>query len=257
MPILRLADLTWPEVRDLDRDRLVAILPLGAVEAHGPHLPLSTDPIIATAMAETGAQRLDGRGVVPLLLPGIDYTAASFAAGFPGTLSVRPETVTALLVDVANALGSQGIRWIAWVNAHFDPAHLGSLYAARKALDTARQDGMPVPSVIFPDVTRKPWALRLTDEFRSGACHAGQYEGSIVLARRPDLVRDDLRRELEENPKSLSVAIRDRLDSFEAAGGPDAYFGDPAGATAEEGRSTLETLGAILEEAVLEALDSQ
>ena len=157
--------------------------------------------------------------------------------------------MTALLTDIATALASHGARWLVFANAHFDPLHLGSLYAARKAIEA---EGLL--KVIFPDVTRKPWALRLSEEFKSGACHAGQYEGSVVLARRPELVREDVRRELAANPRSLSTAIRDGLGTFEEAGGPEAYFGDPAAATAEEGQETVEILGEILAEAVLGAV---
>ncbi|MGA0870338.1 MAG: creatininase family protein, partial [Planctomycetota bacterium] len=109
--------------------------------------------------------------------------------------------------------------------------------------------------LIYPDLTRRPWAQRLTDEFKSGACHAGQFEGSIVLAERPDLVRDAIRAELPPNPVSLSVAIRDGKQSFEEAGGDRAYFGIPAAATAAEGERTITELGMILAEAVLAQID--
>ncbi len=225
----------------------MAILPAGAVEAHGPHLPTSTDRVIALAMAEDGARRLAEHGVPAIVLPPVDYTAASFAAAFPGTVSVRPETVTSLLVDVAEALAGWGIATLAFANAHFDPAHLGALYAARTKI---REAGSI--AVVFPDVTRKPWALRLTDELKSGACHAGRYEGSVVMAQEPELVREERRRTLKPNPSSLSVAIREGRKDFAEAGGPEAYFGAPAEATAEEGRSTVVELGAILAEAVLD-----
>jgi creatinine amidohydrolase len=104
--------------------------------------------------------------------------------------------------------------------------------------------------VAFPNLTLKPWAARLSEEFRSGACHAGQFETSIVLAERPELVREAIRATLPPNPASLSRAIRDGKQSFEEAGGSRAYFGYPSQATAEEGRATIDTLGAILEEAV-------
>lgn len=249
MPLLRLAEMTWEEMREVPRERAVAIVPVGATEAHGPHLPLGTDVIIAEAMARRGAERLSDRGAHALVLPPLAYTAAGYAAGFAGTVSIRPETVTALLVDIARGLAAH-VRAVIVANAHLDPTHIGSIYAAREALGDA-----PV-AFVFPDVTRKPWALRLTDEFKSGACHAGQYEGSIVMAERPDLVRDDLRRALAPNPHSLSTAIRAGLDSFEQAGGPRAYFGDPAAATAAEGQGTIETLGRILEEAALAAMDT-
>ena len=77
------------------------------------------------------------------------------------------------------------------------------------------------------------------------ACHAGRFEGSVVLAERPELFRRGLAEELEPNPSSLSTAIRSGATSFEEAGGPRAYFGWPADATAEEGRRTVRTLGIL------------
>jgi creatinine amidohydrolase len=109
--------------------------------------------------------------------------------------------------------------------------------------------------VAFPDLTYKPWVLRLTEEFQSGACHAGSFEGSVVMAARPDLVREKIRRSLEPNPQSLSVAIREGKNTFEEAGGDQAYFGEPAAASVEEGRRTIEILGEILAEAVLAEMD--
>src|SRR5213594_1424717 len=93
MAVLEFAHLTWEEVRDLDWTKAVAILPLGAVEAHGPHLPLATDVIIAETMARAAAARLATRGYDAVLLPPLAYTAAEFAVGFPGTISLRPATV--------------------------------------------------------------------------------------------------------------------------------------------------------------------
>ena len=251
MPIHPLAELTWEEVRDLDRGRTVAVLPVGAVEAHGPHLPLGTDGLIAEAAARAAAARLDERGLGVVILPALVYTAAPFAAGFAGTLSVTPATVTALIVDLARELTRHGFAALAIANAHLDPAHLSAL--GKAALQAQEEDLLPVVS---PDLTRKPWAQRLTEEFMSGACHAGRYEGSIVMAERPDLVREPVRRALPANPASLSSAIRAGARTFEDAGGPRAYFGWPADATAEEGARTIEELGAILAEAVLEATRS-
>jgi creatinine amidohydrolase len=240
-----LAAMTWEEARDIAGPGSVAILPVGAIEAHGPHLPLETDVIIAQAMARSGAARMIARGVGAVILPSLAYTAAPFAREFGGTLSLRPETVTATVADIAAGLAHQGFGALAIANAHLDPAHLASLDAAVASI---RRDG--VPAVAFPNLAVKPWALRLGDEFRSGACHAGRFETSIVLAERPELVRESSRAALPPNPASLSRAIRDGKTTFEAAGGPRAYFGFPAEATAEEGRATVEILGAILDEAV-------
>jgi creatinine amidohydrolase len=245
MPVLRLAELPWTEVAALERGRSVALLPVGAIEAHGPHLPLGTDCVIAEAMAAAAAERLDRRGLTALLLPALAYTAAPFAAAFPGTVSLSAATVTALVVEVGQSLAAAGLPLLAIANAHFDPTHV---HALRTAAEELGREGKI--AVAFPDLTRRALAARLTDEFRSGACHAGRFETSIVLAERPELVRETTMAALPDNTASLSRAIRDGKQSFEEAGGAQAYFGFPAQATAEEGRATVEVLGAILEEAV-------
>lgn len=247
-----LAAMTWEEARDTSGPGSAAILPVGAIEAHGPHLPLETDVIIAQAMARAGAARLGARGSRLVILPPLTYTAAAFAGGFAGTLSLRPETVTSTVVDIAASLSRHGFGLLAIANAHLDPGHLASLDAAVNAI--RRDLGL---AVAFPNLAAKPWALRLGEEFRSGACHAGQFETSIVLAERPELVREAIRAELPPNPSSLSRAIRDGKQSFEAADGARAYFGFPAQATPEEGRATIEVLGAILDEAVQAELDAR
>lgn len=250
MSLLRLEELPWTEVEALDRAVAVPILPVGAMEAHGPHLPLATDGIIAEAMAEEGAARLAARGLTPLLLPTLHYTPAPFAAGFAGTLTLRPETLEALIVDLAGALARHRFRLLAVANAHLDPTHRQAL--RRSSETAAAHGGIPL---IVPDLARRHLASRLGEEFQSGACHAGRYEGSVVLARRPELVREELQRKLSPNPASLVTAIQQGKKSFEEAGGPLAYFGDPAAANAEEGEHTVAVLGEILAEAVLEALE--
>ena len=248
MAVYELASLTWEEARAVAGPGTVAVLPVGAIEAHGPHLPLDTDVIIAEAMAREGADRLAARGRDVVLLPSLAYSAAPFAAAFPGTISLRPETVTALIVDIARGLATHGIMTFAIANAHLDPAHLGSLHAAVEALASTAE-----VVAIFPDLTRKPWGSRLSDEFRSGACHAGRFESSIILAEHRDRVRDAVRAALPAVPHSLSEAIREGKRTFEEAGGPRAYFGDPASASDEEGRATVEVLDGNLEDAVEEA----
>jgi creatinine amidohydrolase len=241
--------LTWEEARDLDRTHAVAVLPIGATEAHGPHLPLGTDTLIAAAMARAGAERLQAEGFATVLLPPLAYSAAPFAAGFPGTLSISAATVRELVLDVARELTRLEFRALAIANAHLDPAHLDALTAAAERARAER-----LLPIAWPDLTRRAHAARLGDEFKSGACHAGRYEGSIVMATAPELVREQIRKTLPPNPASLSTAIRAGLATFEQAGGPRAYFGWPADASAEEGEVTIGVLGEMLAESVHEAL---
>ena len=147
-----LAAMTWEEARDAGGRGAAAILPVGAVEAHGPHLPLETDVIIAEAMARAGAGRLVAGGVRVVVLPPLVYTAAAFAQGFAGTVSLRPETVTATVIDIAGSLARHGFGVLAIANAHLDPAHLASLDAAVE--DILRQGALaPWP---FPNSPPSP-----------------------------------------------------------------------------------------------------
>ena len=246
---------TWTDLehaglgRGRSGTRVVALLPVGAVEAHGPHLPLVTDVVIAEAAARAALPGLQGRGLDPFLLPPVPYTAAPIAAGFPGTISLRPDTFSALLTDVATSLERQAVAALVVVNAHLDPAHLASILQAVHAYPGS----MPV---IHPDLTERRWALRLGEEFRSGACHAGCYETSVVMAAAPELVREGVRRTLPGNPASLSLAIRAGKTTFEEAGVAQAYCGDPAAASAAEGEETIAVLGRIVVKAVAQRLGS-
>lgn len=244
--VRRFDELTWPEVERLDPARTVALLPVGAIEAHGPHLPLATDLVIAEAMARATAERLEEGGDFDvLLLPTLPYGAAKFAAAFAGTLDAPGDAMRSLITAVGRGLAGR-VVCLGIANAHLDPAHLASVHHGVEAL-------AGVLPVGFPDLTRRELAERLGEEFRSGACHAGRFETSLVLAARPDLVHDEARSRLPSHPVSLSQAIRAGLRSFEEAGLPDAYCGDPAAASAEEGTELIEILGEALYEAVVEA----
>ena len=104
MPAHLFAEMTWEELRDLDKRSTVAIVPVGAVEAHGPHLPVGTDVVIAEGMARACAEELEESGLTGLVLPPLWYTAAPFAGNFPGTIGVQADMVTDLLIQIATSL---------------------------------------------------------------------------------------------------------------------------------------------------------
>ncbi len=244
------AESNWPSVRDALRSgrKSVAILPCGATEAHGPHLPLNTDVIISKTMAARAQAILDRRGYVAAVLPPLAYMPAGYAAAFAGTINVSVEAAKALVLDIAASLKAQGFACLAFANSHFDPANVAML---RQAAAEIRGRGLPVA---FADFTRRKLAQTLTEEFRSGACHAGQYETSLVMAARPDLVNEAGRLRLDDNPASLTDAFTRGARSFAEAGGADAYFGYPRRAGAVEGRESFETLAIGLVDAVVETL---
>lgn len=247
---LELANLTYEDTRAVLASGAVALLPVGSTEAHGPHLPLATDVILARQGALRAARLLTQKGRGALVLPAIAYAVTDFAADFPGTLTIGLDTARALVRDVIVSAVRTGFRGVVVCNAHLEP---GNLQALREAVAAAEEAGAPAR---FPDVTRKPHALRLGEEFKSGACHAGSYETSLVLAAEPFLVKADLAATLLPNPISLSKAIREGKTSFVQAGGLHAYFGAPSEASALEGERLYAEMADIFASAAVEFFDA-
>jgi creatinine amidohydrolase len=223
---LVLRDAAWVDVRDLlaAAPMAIALLPVGALEAHGPHLPLATDVIIAEGLCRRAAAALETDGRMVAIAPAIVYSVTDYAGGFAGTAGIAHEVATAHVRAVVTALATTGFRRVVLCNAHLEPAHVASLRAAVEGTDTA-----------FADCTERRFARTLTEEYKRGACHAGSYETSLVLAERPELVRDQRRVGLPALPIDLARAMRAGVRTFVDAGAPDAYFGDPAAATSGEG----------------------
>jgi len=240
---------TWPEARELFDAELVAILPIGATEPHGPHLPLDTDVTIAVAQSRRAIELLSEAGIRGLLLPPVAYGLTHFTDGFEGRISLRPGTLWALLEDVIESLEDQGVRRIVFSNAHLEPEHVQVLRGvAGDCTELTRHKAQ----VLFPDNTRRRWAETLGEEFKSGDCHAGRYESSIVLAADPGAVHDAARAALPMLKIDLIEKVRAGAKSFIQAGASDAYCGDPAGASAEEGVELIDALARMIVTSVKE-----
>lgn len=212
------------------------LLPVGAVEPHGPHAPLGTDLIISQAICERAAVALTGDpAVCALVLPALSFGVTRYAAAFTGAVTISEGTLRTLVVEICSSLRAQGFRRLVIVNSHFEPAQVATL---RLAVEDARAG--------FLDLTRRVMAEQLTPEFRSGASHAGRYETSLVLATRPELVEADLMRRLPAYQLNMPEAMASGRTDFLAMGMDRAYCGAPAEATATEGDATLTTLTSLL-----------
>jgi creatinine amidohydrolase len=242
------ADLTSPQAAALARDDRtpVLLLPVGAVEPHGPHAPLSTDGLISAGMCARAARALaDDAEVRVLVLPALPYGVTRYGAAFAGAVGVSEATLHALVVEICRSLAAQGLERVVIVNNHFEPEHVATLRAAAEAVQSAH--------VRLLDLTRRRHAERLTQEFRDGSCHAGQYETSLVLADAPGLVDAERMRALPAVPVNMPAAMAAGRTDFVAMGMDEAYCGAPAEASADEGEATFATLTVLLVEAIREA----
>jgi creatinine amidohydrolase len=244
-----LAKLTWPEARMRFGPELVVLLPIGSTEPHGPHLPLDTDVTIALAQSRAAAEELARLGVGALVLPPLSYGVTYYTDGFEGRVTLRTGTLWAVLDDIVESLEEQGVRRIVFSNAHLEPAHVKVLRGV--VLDHAERTPERA-QVLFPDNTRRRWAALLGEEFQSGDCHAGRYETSLVMAADPDSVRAE-QRALAPVAIGLLEKMQQGVRSFAQAGASAAYCGDPAAASAVEGRERIQALARMLVESIREA----
>ncbi len=242
---LRLHECTWTEARERLRTAHVAILPFGANEAQGPHLPMAADAVIAGEMALRGAAELRRRGVEALVLPTVPYGVSYASWPFPGTIVISPATLHLLTADIGRNLARHGLRYLLLASAHLEPSQLEALAAAAWTLE------LETPlNVAVLDIREPRWAERLSEEFRRGARHGGSYGTSLVWAARPDLVRVDEARKLEPVWINLLEAYHAGARTFDQAGSPLAYFGDPARGSPEEGEGLYQALGTIIADSV-------
>jgi creatinine amidohydrolase len=220
----QLAELSQPEAQAILARSRTAIVVVGSVEQHGPHLPLGTDYFAALTVAERVAPLLDAP-VLPLGAVGV----APYHAPWPGSLTLRPETLIALLVDACGGLAAAGATRVLLVNWH--EGNTPTLRLAAHEVQ-ARNPGVRVVVAETHVAAHELSGLELT--------HAGTLETTAVLAHRPELVRlDEARNPTDDARGEQGHALFRRRDVFpvmrdfrEVA--PNGWYGHPERATVEQ-----------------------
>ncbi len=171
--------LTSPEIAALARQNAIVLIPTGSTEQHGPHLPVGTDAILATWMAERTASLLREQGTPALVTPTFAIANSMHHMHFAGSLSLSPRTFIQVLQEQCRAIASHGFRRIAIINGHG-----GNIAPIKTALiDINRELGFPVYLLEYVVVDEKPWL-----DTQSGMNHACESENSFMLACDESLV---------------------------------------------------------------------
>lgn len=211
-----LVDRPWPEV-----GRPVVFVPVGSTEQHGPHLPLDTDALIASAVADVLARRLREQGVDAVVAPAIAYGASGEHQAFPGTASIGVQALTFLLLELGRSASEWAAR-VVFVNGH--GGNVESLATAVPVLRDEERDAAWLPCVPGAD----PLGLGIPVD-----AHAGRSETSILLVLDPDRVRLDRIEPGDRRPiTELMPVLRERGVRAVA---PNGVLGDPVAASADEG----------------------
>jgi mycofactocin system creatininase family protein len=213
-----LADLGWPDLAGRAPD-LLLLVPVGATEQHGPHLPLSTDTEIATAIADELARRRPGT----IVAPAVAYGSSGEHAGFAGTISIGSEATETLLIELVRSAS------ISFQRIVLICTHGGNAETVARVVMHATEEGHDLLA----------WSPRWHAD-----AHAGRTETSLMLAIRPQAVR------LERARAGNTAPLEELLPALRAHGvaavSDNGVLGDPAGASAAEGTAMFADLLADL-----------
>jgi creatinine amidohydrolase len=208
-----LATARWPELGHVD----VVLVPLGSTEQHGPHLPFDTDTVIACAVAEAVARRFAEAGLSAYVAPAVPVGSSGEHQDFPGTISIGNDALRHIVIELARSVKNWSPR-IVFVNGH--GGNVPTLNDALSQLVAEEHEALWVPCGV-----------------PGQDAHAGREETSVLLHLAPTSVRLDLAAAgASEDMKTLLPRLQ--ADGVRAVS-PNGVLGDPAGASAAEGREIL------------------
>jgi creatinine amidohydrolase len=254
------SELTTLDFASVDTSRAIAVLPIAATEQHGPHLPLSVDTDIVNGVVKASLPHLHAAQVsndAPLpvfFLPTQSVGLSPEHAAFPGTLTLKPETLIRLWTDIAESVKAAGVNKLVLFNAH--GGHVGAMDVV--ARDLRARLGMLVYSVnwyqlpLLNDKGEDLNDLFSAHEHRFGV-HAGDVETSVMLALQPQSVRMALAQNFQSTSEQRaanftilgngrSAKLAWQMQDYNPAGAA----GNAAAATAEKGQALLDAAGRSL-----------
>src|SRR5271154_929304 len=231
----RYEEFTWPEIRDAVAENRVAVLPVGTVEQHGPHLPLVTDVLTATEMSRRAVEQMPHESV---LLPSVYYSFNEHHMDFPGTIAIEGQTIINYVTDIGRSLAHHGFRKILLVNGH--GSNVPFLDVAARNI-TNRTEAICAMAPWWSLIPKELLQELRESEYPGGMAHGCELETSVLLHLRPDLVQMELaERDIGFAPTEFfywdletpaPVQFQEWFSRYSRTG----TVGDPTKATAEKG----------------------
>ena len=237
-----LTHLTWTDIRDLDKTHACVVLPVGAIEQHGPHLPVVTDTLLVEHELNLALERLPETAPV-YRLPCTNYGKSNEHAGYPGTFTLSAATLMAVVRDLARGVALAGFRRLVLLNSHGGNRAVLDLMAR----ELREEFGLLVFSVFPPGLAPDP--IETPAEERRHGIHAGDWETSVVLALEPSLVQSERANaafpDFPPGGVTLTTSAA-HVGWLTRDWSPTGTFGDATAASAERGRVRLEAMVAKL-----------
>ena len=252
-----MADMTWQEVERAAEEGAVVLIAGAVIEEHGPHMVNGIDTYLGYIMCKLIRRELESRGINALIVPPFYWGINGHSQQFPGTFTVTPETMKAILHDIYSSLKSWNLNTVFYFNSHGESAHIfNGIQAILNARDELEMDvryllsesdrarmgisnnapfvlvyeGPSIEMPEFPDI------------------HAGAFETGVVAAYFPGLVNEELARTLE--PTKLAWEDLGRWAQDVRGVTPLGYLGDPADYDAMEARTYWDALCRMAADAI-------
>jgi creatinine amidohydrolase len=227
---MRFHEMTFPLLRQVPRDRTVVVAPIAACEQHSHHLPTFTDTILVTAVAEGVEARLPEQ---VLLLPTLWFGASSHHLRFGATLSAEVDTHIAMLCELLMPLLEDGYQRVMLLNGH--GGNIDTMHLALRQLQFRYRDRL-LTAASYWEIAEKELAA-LAEGPRKVMGHACEFETSLVMALRPELVR---REQIKDDPRTEDSVLRGLYVCLDMKQATDhGAVGYPERASAEKGRRVL------------------
>lgn len=243
----RVEELTSPEVAAAIAERALVIVPCGSTEQHGPHLPTGTDYYASLALADRVASKIGG-----LVLSGFQFGFTPLHAGFPGTVTVKPETYQAVLYEMVTSVMAHGVTEVAFLNWH--EGNIPSLSSVAARLTQEAGANVVVAHACYV-------AEELYGEKLGGLTHGGAIEASAVLGYRPDLVHYERLDAADHSPgeraedqarrgKAFQTVLRDVREIS-----PTGWYGSAERVGVDDANEMLDAVAAVVAAEVSDRLE--
>jgi creatinine amidohydrolase len=227
---MKLAEITWPVLRQVPRAKAIILAPIAACEQHSLHLPTFTDTILCTAVAEGVEQRLPDQVV---LLPTLWFGASAHHLRYGATLSAEVDTHVTMLCDLLTPLLDDGFHRAMLLNGH--GGNIDTMHMALRRLQMRYRDRQ-LTCASYWEIAEQELAA-IAEGPRKSMGHACEFETSMVLALRPELVRRD---QIKDDPAPDEPALRGLYIAEDMKQRTDhGAVGYPERASAEKGRACL------------------
>ena len=249
-------ELTTHDFDRIDVEKTIAVLPVAAIEQHGPHLPLATDALINAGIVRAALPQVP-KTIAALILPPLDYGASGEHEDFAGTLAVEPDLLLNVWLNIANDVARTGIRKIVILNSHGGQKSVVDQLALNLRI---AHDMFAVRCNYF--AFGAPDGLFSSEEWSFGL-HGGETETSLMLHLHPELVRVDRLKDFESVAQALAKKNK-WLGAEKPIGfgwkaqdlNPAGVAGNAAQASAEQGATYLAHLGKSLAELLIEVAET-